>query len=190
MWIIYAAAYYHTGHMLWPVVSNSYGAVCSSIVFGIYLRYCSPELRRRWLPSLLLFLPVALAGIVIFTLEYPLVLEAYSLFLLAVNLVMYSGPLAGIKRALEAKSVEFLPLSLGLSTIVCASPWLVFGLAIWNINFWVPNLFGVTCGTIQVCVWFYLSYSKGRDDPSKTDEVDLESKTTTGSSNEVKASQI
>ena len=115
MWIIYAAAYYHTGHMLWPVVSNSYGAVCSSIVFGIYLRYCSPELRRRWLPCLLLFLPVALAGIVIFTLEYPLVLEAYSLFLLAVNLVMYSGPLAGIKRALEAKSVEFLPLSLGLS---------------------------------------------------------------------------
>jgi hypothetical protein len=76
---------------------------------------------------------------------------------LVVNIIMYAGPIAGIQEALAAQSTEFLPLSLGVSTLTCSLPWTLFGFAIWNPNVFIPNACGIVFGTVQIIIFAYLA---------------------------------
>lgn len=62
-----------------------------------------------------------------------------------------------------SKSTEFLPITLGISTITCSLPWLVFGLVISNLTIWLPNACGLIFGSLQVAVYVWLSRCASTD---------------------------
>ena len=133
---------------------NESSKVCQKVVRQ--LDQLSKE-ERRWLPSLLPCAFTVVLGVVILWSRTPALVAFAGSACLVVNVVMYAGPLAGIHRALTSKSTEFLPFSLGLTTVLCATPWLCFGVAVNNRNIYIPNTIGVICGSCQVVVWIYVS---------------------------------
>lgn len=157
LWVVYATAEFHTGHMFWPLACNAVGLVVASCVYTIYLTFSTPAVRTAWLPSLLPCALTVVLGVVILWSRTPALVAFAGSACLVVNVVMYAGPLAGIHRALTSKSTEFLPFSLGLTTVLCATPWLFFGVAVNNRNIYIPNTIGVICGSCQVVVWIYVS---------------------------------
>ena len=54
----------------------------------------------------------------------------------------YAGPIAGIQEALAAQSTEFLPLSLGVSTLTSA-----LDAEVWGLPYRIPSPFraGASC---------------------------------------------
>lgn len=81
-------------------------------------------------------------------------LQLTGLFCLLANIACYMGPLAGVRHALETKSTQYLPVSLGIATIACSLPWLAFGLTTSQPAIWLANACGLVCGTAQVSVYF------------------------------------
>merc|ERR1719502_1800986 len=69
MWVIYAAAEFHTGTMFWPLACNLVGCAVASCIYFIYLCYSSPAMRKAQLPASLPLLTIAASGLAIFWTE-------------------------------------------------------------------------------------------------------------------------
>ena len=48
LWVVYATAEFHTGHMFWPLACNAVGLVVASCVYTIYLTFSTPAVRTAW----------------------------------------------------------------------------------------------------------------------------------------------
>jgi hypothetical protein len=135
MWVIYATAEFHTGTMFWPLACNVVGLLVASCIYSTYFINSSPDLRKAWLPSIIPFLMIAASGLVILWTEDPQLVAGWGSSLLVVNVVMYGGPLAGIRRAIETSSTEFLPLSLGFTKIAVFFEASEFPVSYWHLRF-------------------------------------------------------
>ncbi|KAF9597000.1 hypothetical protein IFM89_014714, partial [Coptis chinensis] len=85
---------------------------------------------------------------------------------------MYGSPLVAVKRVLETKSVEFMPLNLSLFSFLTTSAWMAYGLLSYDVLLASPNFLGVPLGILQLVVYYKYRKNKGRSqvDLEKTDE--------------------
>lgn len=144
--------------MFWPLFCNVVGFVIVAFAFMIYFTYCKRDDKVNMMmhTSIPLMIVFTFCGYCIFIRTKSITSLAGTLCLI-INMIMYAGPLAGLHTALATMSVEFLPLSLGISTITCSVPWFFYGVAIENLNIWLPNSCGIVFGAVQVCVYMYLT---------------------------------
>jgi solute carrier family 50 protein (sugar transporter) len=158
LWSAYAISDYQDGKMFWPLFCNVVGFVIVAFAFMIYFTYCKRDDKVNMMmhTSIPLMIVFTFCGYCIFIRTKSITSLAGTLCLI-INMIMYAGPLAGLHTALATMSVEFLPLSLGISTITCSVPWFFYGVAIENMNIWLPNSCGIVFGAVQVCVYMYLT---------------------------------
>jgi len=156
LWVAYAWVDYQDGKMLWPLLCNAFGLVMASISMLTFFAYCDSDQRKGMVWCLL---PIACVVAIDAWVQQDtsgLGVEAIGYACLVINMVMYYGPCAGIGNALRTKSTEYMPLSLGVSTLLCSAPWFLFGVAIETLNIWLPNACGLVFGSAQVIVYMYL----------------------------------
>jgi solute carrier family 50 protein (sugar transporter) len=158
LWSAYSISDYQDGKMFWPLFCNVVGFVIVSGAFTIYFRYCKRDDKVMMImhTSVPLIIVFTFCGYCVFVRTRSITSLAGTLCLI-INMIMYAGPLAGIHTALATMSVEFLPLSLGVSTVTCSLPWFFYGVAIENMNIWLPNSCGIVFGAVQVSVYMYLT---------------------------------
>jgi hypothetical protein len=87
----------------------------------------------------------------------PSVVELTGTMCMVINIIMYAGPLEGMVSAWQHANTETLPLSLGVSSLVCSTPWFFYGLAIANPNIYIPNSIGLVVSGAQIAVYAVLS---------------------------------
>lgn len=165
LWVLYSIADPDVG--LWPLITNAVGLVVASLTCLTFFTYV--ERRKKvtmffaTFPVLVLIYTYGIFAIVVKKkkLEHELA-NWEGTFCMVVNMIMYAGPLAGIASAVKNKSTEFLPLSLGVTTLICSTPWFLYGCAIGNLNIWLPNACGIIFGPIQMVTYCCLSRSNDR----------------------------
>ncbi|KAL2584552.1 hypothetical protein AAZV13_14G135400 [Glycine max] len=100
---------------------------------------------------------------------------------LAVSIALYASPLVAMKKVIQTKSVEFMPLPLSLSSLLASLLWMTYGLLIGDIFVAGPNVVGTPLGILQIVL--YCKYWKKivTEEPNKvelqkgnTEKVDLE----------------
>mmetsp|Transcript_98420 Transcript_98420/g.175284 ORF Transcript_98420/g.175284 Transcript_98420/m.175284 type:complete len:301 (-) Transcript_98420:54-956(-) len=158
LWTCYAFADYQDGKMFWPAFCNGLGFLIASSSLTCFTIFCNGPQRLSLLKVCVA--PILLDGLFGFYLlacrEKWLISVAQQLAMW-INVIMVGGPCAGIVSALQLRSTEFLPLSLGVSTLVNSVPWMLFGFSVDNIAIWFPNACGILCGGTQVSVYLYLT---------------------------------
>lgn len=117
-WVVFCIEQYEP-KFYWHFVSNVGGLIVTSAIFGIYLTYCSRADRVSVLIGA--SVPIAI-GIAWYFFSRPNdgLTEMYCFISTS---VMHLGPVPAVRNALRWKSTEFLPLSLGLSSLAFALPW-------------------------------------------------------------------
>jgi solute carrier family 50 protein (sugar transporter) len=158
LWTTYSITYWQGGKMLWPLLTNGLGLLIASVSLLVYLCFCGRDALRGLVPY---YSPVVLATAAFCVYALVTMTDTVAMvagdFCLVINMIMYLGPCAGIRAAITTRSTEFLPLTLGISTITCSLPWFFFGVSIANLTIWLPNACGIVFGTVQVIVFAWLS---------------------------------
>jgi len=160
LWVAYCCADYKGGAMFWPLLCNGFGFVMASISILTFFIFCTSEQKMGMLWCVV---PLAVVlGFDAWVVKDTSGLGVWAIgnACLVINMIMYYGPCAGVGHALKSKSTEYMPLSLGLSTLLCSAPWFTFGFAIENLNIWLPNACGLFFGTVQVAVYAYIATVK------------------------------
>jgi len=166
LWVLYSIADYEGGKMLWPLLTNAVGIVIAGLTSLIFFSYAESNMKKKiCLLSVPLIAAIYAYGIFAIVirqrkLEHELA-DWEGTFCMVVNMIMYTGPLAGLAHAIKHNSIEFLPLSLGVSTLCCSTPWFLYGVAINNINIYLPNACGIIFGPVQIITYCCLASSSG-----------------------------
>lgn len=169
LWVIYALGDWGDGSKLWCFVANGIGLVIVILTLSYYTYYCTREQKRNVVRKSvpLVFIIIAFAVYVVFadvagtptTPEVAATAAGKSCMIL--NIIMYLGPVAGLGGALKTKSTEYLPLSLGVTTVVNSIPWFLYGFVIEDPNIWLPNACGIFFGALQVLCFVYITKFAG-----------------------------
>ncbi|KAK7377357.1 hypothetical protein VNO80_02780 [Phaseolus coccineus] len=97
---------------------------------------------------------------------------------LGVSIAMYSSPLVAMKKVIETKSVEFMPLPLSFCSFLASLLWLTFGLLIRDIFVAGPSVIGTPLGILQLVLHCKYQKRRSTQEPNKqkenTEKVDLE----------------
>merc|ERR1719163_806713 len=110
--------------MFWPLTVNIFGLCVSTTVFAIYVTFATPKEKASIFANA--GGPLVIVAVYnSYALNHPseLTIGLSGTACLVSNILMYGGPLAGIRVALATRSTEFLPLSLGVTTLTCSLPW-------------------------------------------------------------------
>lgn len=173
LWVTYSLAdkgnpFTGDGKMLWPFTCNAAGVLLAGLAYVVYFTYCSRAERQAvvlvsWPPFALI---LGFAVYVFLKTGEARQWTAENIagnLCLAVNIVMYMGPLAGLHTALTTRSTRYLPLSLGVTTLTCSLPWFLFGVAVANYTIWFPNACGIVFGVVQILVFVYLTQTATKE---------------------------
>ncbi|KAE9603988.1 hypothetical protein Lal_00002396 [Lupinus albus] len=71
---------------------------------------------------------------------------------LCVSVAMYGSPLVAMKKVIQTKSVEFMPLPLSLCTFLACSLWLTYGVLIHDIFVGGPSVVGIPLSILQLAL--------------------------------------
>eukprot|EP00931_Biecheleriopsis_adriatica_P026323 TRINITY_DN16028_c0_g1_i1.p1 TRINITY_DN16028_c0_g1~~TRINITY_DN16028_c0_g1_i1.p1 ORF type:complete len:303 (-),score=44.23 TRINITY_DN16028_c0_g1_i1:43-891(-) len=148
--------------MFWPFYCNLVGLLIAFPSFCIFTAFCSKEQR-----TVLIYRSagplVVVSSFCLFTLvkDEKWLTDLAGTLCMVINMIMYLGPCAGIRSALATKSTDSLPLSLGVSTVVNSIPWFLYGVAVSDLNIWLPNASGIFFGSLQVSTYAYLTKLAG-----------------------------
>ncbi|KAK7320874.1 hypothetical protein VNO77_30768 [Canavalia gladiata] len=100
---------------------------------------------------------------------------------LGVSVAMYASPLVVMKKVIQTKSVEFMPLPLSLCSFLASVLWLTYGLLIRDIFVAGPSVIGTPLGILQLVLHCKYWKRKVIEEPNKVelhkgniDKVDLE----------------
>ncbi|GAU48055.1 hypothetical protein TSUD_377290 [Trifolium subterraneum] len=79
---------------------------------------------------------------------------------LGVSVALYGSPLVAMKKVIETKSVEFMPLPLSLCAFSASVFWLAYGILVRDIFVAGPSVIGTPLSIVQLVVYF--KYRKER----------------------------
>ncbi|KAL1301316.1 bidirectional sugar transporter SWEET12 [Arachis hypogaea] len=153
LWIFYA--YVKTGETL-LITINAFGCVIETIYLAIFITYCPKKVRMSTLRMILLLNFGGFCTIVLLT--HILAKGANRLKLLGWICVVFAtsvfaAPLSIIRTVIRTKSVEFLPFPLSLLLFISAIMWLLYGIFLKDIYVTLPNIVGLTFGTVQMVLY-------------------------------------
>ncbi|KAG5129254.1 hypothetical protein JHK84_035651 [Glycine max] len=88
---------------------------------------------------------------------------------LGVSIAMYASPLVVMKKVIQTKSVEFMPLPLSFCSFLASVLWLTYGLLIRDIFVAGPSVIGTPLGILQLVL--HCKYWKRRvtEEPTKVE---------------------
>merc|ERR1719499_2264643 len=82
------------------------------------------------------------------------------------NIAMFIGPCLIFSHVWATKSVQFLPLSVAVSTFLCSVPWLCYGICLNDYAVIIPNIIGVGLSLLQMALYLYISWFYPQDTPA------------------------
>ncbi|XP_021764612.1 bidirectional sugar transporter SWEET3-like [Chenopodium quinoa] len=156
------------------ITVNGLGFLLESSYVLVYLFFSSPKGKVKVAAVTLTFLAlfVATALISAFLLHDH---HKRKVFVGSTGLItstaLYGAPLIAVKQVITTKSVEFMPFSLSLFTLLASCFWGAYGLLSHDLFIMSPNLVGILFGILQLVVyWKY----KGRGIEEDTNKWDIE----------------
>ncbi|OIW19920.1 hypothetical protein TanjilG_30834 [Lupinus angustifolius] len=160
LWIFYA--YVKTGAIL-LITINAFGCMIETIYLAIFITYCPKKLRMSTLRMIFL---VNFGGCCAIVLLIHLLakgdgrIKILGWICVVFSTSVFAAPLSIIKVVIRTKSVEFLPFPLSLLLTISAVMWLLYGVTLKDIYISLPNIVGLTFGTIQMIL--YALYRKNK----------------------------
>ncbi|CAL5206582.1 unnamed protein product [Lathyrus oleraceus] len=152
---------------------NGVGIVLELSYVVIYFWYSSSKGKVAMIafPILLVFCAIALASSFAFP-DHRHRKNLVGSVGLGVSIAMYASPLIVMKKVIQTKSVEFMPLPLSLCSFLASLLWLIYGLLIRDIFVAGPNVIGTPLGILQLVL--HCKYWKREviiEEPNKVDLV-------------------
>jgi len=171
LWVIYALGDWGDGSKVWCLVANAIGLIIVILTYSVYTYYCTRDekhnLVKKSVPPIVLIIAFAVYVASADIAGKPTTSDAAAIVsgkaCMILNIIMYLGPCAGLGKALSMKSTEYLPLSLGVTTVVNSIPWFSYGFVIEDSNIWIPNACGVFFGLLQVLCFLYIAKRGGEE---------------------------
>ncbi|KAE9604249.1 hypothetical protein Lal_00002036 [Lupinus albus] len=160
LWIFYA--YVKTGAIL-LITINAFGCMIETIYLAIFITYCPKKIRMSTLRMILL---VNFGGCCAIILLIHLLakgdgrVKILGWICVVFSTSVFAAPLSIIRVVIRTKSVEFLPFPLSLLLTISAIMWLLYGVTLKDIYVTLPNIVGLTFGTIQMLL--YALYRKNK----------------------------
>ncbi|CAL0305190.1 unnamed protein product [Lupinus luteus] len=160
LWIFYA--YVKTGAIL-LITINAFGCMIETIYLAIFITYCPKKIRMSTLRMIIL---VNIGGCCAIVLLIHLLakgdgrVKILGWICVVFSTSVFAAPLSIIRVVIRTKSVEFLPFPLSLLLTISAVMWLLYGVTLKDIYVTLPNIVGLTFGTIQMIL--YALYRKNK----------------------------
>ncbi|XP_027339099.1 bidirectional sugar transporter SWEET3-like [Abrus precatorius] len=146
-----------------PLVTvNGVGIVLELSYVLIYFWYASPKgkvkVAMTTVPVLLVFCITAVVSAFAFhdNRQRKLLVGSFGL---GVSVAMYASPLVVMKKVMQTKSVEFMPLPLSTCSFLASMLWLTYGILIRDIFVAGPSVIGVPLAILQLVL--HCKYRKG-----------------------------
>ncbi|KAK7358681.1 hypothetical protein VNO77_00619 [Canavalia gladiata] len=193
LWIFYA--YIKTGEIL-LITINAFGCVIETIYLVIYITYCPKQARIFTLKMIFLFNFGVIFLVIVLThilaKERTARIEILGWICVVLSTSVFAAPLSIIKVVIRTKSVEFMPFTLSLLLTISAIMWLSYGILLKDIYVTLPNIVGITFGTIQMVLYAIYRKNKPVKDQKlpehKDDIVNDENGNRTGSGEDLQGS--
>ncbi|XP_027341976.1 bidirectional sugar transporter SWEET14-like [Abrus precatorius] len=154
LWIFYA--YIKTGEIL-LITINAFGCFIETIYLVIYITYCPKKARIFTLKMIFLFNFGVIFLVILLThvlaKERTARIELLGWICVVLSTSVFAAPLSIIKVVIRTKSVEFMPFTLSLLLTISAIMWLSYGILLKDIYVTLPNIVGITFGTIQMVLY-------------------------------------
>ncbi|KAF7830673.1 bidirectional sugar transporter SWEET3 [Senna tora] len=137
-----------------PLVTvNGVGIALELSYVIIYFWYASPKgkvkVAMTAIPVMVVFCIIALVSTFAFHDNRHRKLLVGSIGLV-VSVALYASPLVVMKKVIQTKSVEFMPLPLSLCAFIASVLWLTYGLLIRDIFVAGPSVVGAPLGILQL----------------------------------------
>ncbi|GJN19649.1 hypothetical protein PR202_gb06946 [Eleusine coracana subsp. coracana] len=155
IWVLYGLPLVHQHSML-VITINGTGTAIELAYITLFLLCSTGKTRRKVL--LLLAAEVAFVAVVavlVITLAHTHHRRSMIVGLLGVifGTGMYAAPLAVMKMVIQTKSVEYMPLSLSLASLVNGICWTTYALLKFDVYITIPNGLGVLFALAQVVIY-------------------------------------
>ncbi|PUZ75271.1 hypothetical protein GQ55_1G144900 [Panicum hallii var. hallii] len=155
IWVLYGLPLVHPHSML-VITINGTGLVIELTYVTLFL-LCSRGAARRKV-FLLVVTEIVFVGVVaVLVLNLPHTYERRSMIVGILGVLfgigMYAAPLSIMKIVIQTKSVEYMPLSLTLASLVNAICWTAYALIKFDLYITIPNGLGVLFAGAQVVLY-------------------------------------
>ncbi|CAL0327464.1 unnamed protein product [Lupinus luteus] len=154
------------------VIVNGVGIVLELSYVVIYLCYASAKGKAKVtmiaIPVLLLFSITAIVSAFAFH-DNAHRKQLVGSIGLIVSITMYGSPLVVMKKVIQTKSVEFMPLPLSLCTFLATTLWLTYGALIRDIFVAGPSVVGIPLGILQLVLHCKYRNMSALKEPNKGD---------------------
>ncbi|OAY29932.1 bidirectional sugar transporter SWEET6a isoform X1 [Manihot esculenta] len=180
-WVFYGLPIVKPDSIL-VVTINGIGLVMELIYLAIFCLYDKGKKGRVQVASWLAVEVVFLAGLVLATLlgfhTHAKRTLFVGIFCDVFNVMMYTSPLAIMKKVITTKSVEFMPLSLSLANFANGCIWTAYALIKFDLFILISNGLGALSGAVQLILYarYYSTTpkrSKDKADVVKASEIQL-----------------
>ncbi|KAL6661471.1 hypothetical protein ACP70R_000855 [Stipagrostis hirtigluma subsp. patula] len=154
-WVLYGLPLVHPHSML-VITINGTGMAIELAYVTLFIVYSAGAARRRALLLLageLAF--VAVVAVLVLTLVHTHERRSMVVGILGVlfGTGMYAAPLIVMKMVIQTKSVEYMPLSLSLASLVNGICWTAYALIGFDLYITIPNGLGVLFAVAQLVLY-------------------------------------
>ncbi|CAH9117040.1 unnamed protein product [Cuscuta europaea] len=160
LWLLYGTPIIHPNGLLVMTISGA--GVAIEVVFLFVFFFCSEKRKRFKLGVTILVEVIFFAALVALVITLAHTWETRSAIVGGIaalaSIVMYASPLASMKLVITTKSVEYMPLSLSVCSLVNSLCWSLYALMRMEIFILAPNGIGVLLGLLQIVL--YAKYYK------------------------------
>ncbi|XP_057984220.1 bidirectional sugar transporter SWEET6b-like [Malania oleifera] len=178
-WIFYGLPLVHP-HSTLVVTINAIGLAIEIIYTTIFFIYTNNKGRMKvifWVCVEIAFM----AGIVALTLlkfhSHTARSNFVGIFCVVFGVMMYTSPLAIMKKVITTKSVEYMPFYLSLANFLNGVIWVTYALIKFDLYITIGNGLGALSGAVQLILYaiYYKSTPKKGSDNEKPSGVQLSS---------------
>ncbi|CAH9132202.1 unnamed protein product [Cuscuta epithymum] len=164
LWLVYGTPIIHPKGLLVMTINGA--GVAIEVVFLFVFFFCSDKRKRLELGVAILVEVIFFAALVALVITLAHTWETRSAVVGGIaalaSIVMYASPLASMKLVITTKSVEYMPLSLSVCSLVNSLCWSLYALMRMEIFILAPNGIGVLLGLAQILLYAkYYKSSKG-----------------------------
>lgn len=165
------ASYGFLVHQVFPLIATCSTGVCTSSVFiAIYYKYSDDRAAVRRilyrtaavLGATTLYIVLGAHDVLVHQ-PYDQLVYTQGIFAIIANLCLYAAPLDTMKRVVELRNAESLPISLCVVNLLNGVLWVAFGLTEGDYFVLTPNAIGSVLSAVQVGL--YIKYPPVKAQP-------------------------
>ncbi|GAV69722.1 MtN3_slv domain-containing protein [Cephalotus follicularis] len=160
---------------------NAFGIAIELTYLMLYMIYASRK-QKCFTMKLLLLLNIGAYGL-IFVLTFSLLkgsnrVNAVGWICAVYNVAVFAAPLSIMRRVIKTKSVEYMPVTLSMFLISCATMWFFYGFLVNDYFIALPNVLGLLFGIAQIILYFMYKDGSNKDVELEKEMQKMEEATT------------